>query len=210
VVRKDNKRKRDDVDDDEDDDLRSGRLVQDRGSPNADSNQSDGAANKRYELYAQHNIAAIQLAHYGDGPEVEVGGSIKGLSDEKLMEKYTEVADAVSNCGGVYVSFTNTEKNEILGVYDAVFGAAGSPTDPQEVRSVVMRTVLLVKNQRVAYNGLSSKSLARWINNRHRLHGRRGPRVVEEFELAVMGELLLCVFDKDEVCEIRQALRTKD
>jgi hypothetical protein len=99
------------------------------------------------------------------------------------------------------VTFTN-EKNTALLVFDEVFKLYARrenqwDADQLEQRTA-MRTVLLLRGK-PAYGNLKSKTLLRWHRNKGRRRGRRGPRVVEAFESAVLAQIVLAVNDKDEV-----------
>jgi hypothetical protein len=173
------------------------------GSGVTPSDEESSNANAQYELFAAAWVAEQQLEEFGGGDADAPFEDIEGKSNAQLLQQFPSVCELYDEISDV-VTFTKEEKNAALSMFDEVFKLYGRREIPWgegelELRTA-MRTVLLLR-EKPAYKSLKSKTLLRWHRNKGRQLGKRGPRVVEDFERVVLAEIVLAVYDKDQVCQ---------
>lgn len=108
------------------------------------------------------------------------------------------VLTALSKIPSKYVIFSEDDKNNVTALYKVV-KVVVLERDYKNARIVAAEATKQILQDSSYYSNISTRTIIRWVDTEHVVSAKPGRKIIEDFENEVWGNLMLCIFEKNEI-----------
>jgi hypothetical protein len=101
---------------------------------------------------------------------------------------------ALSNIPAKYIIYSQDDKKNVTALYNVVKVVA----DERDYKNANLVAAVILEGKSYCAN-LSARTIMRWVTTENVVSARPGRKISEDFENEVWGNLMLCIFEKNDV-----------
>jgi hypothetical protein len=125
------------------------------------------------------------------------GDLIQNLAEVDMLYD-PRVLTALSKIPSKYVIFSEDDKNNVTALYKVV-KVVVLERDYKNARIVAAEATKQILQDSTYYSNISTRTIIRWVDTEHVVSAKPGRKIIEDFENEVWGNLMLCIFEKNEI-----------
>ncbi len=126
---------------------------------------------------------------------------LPNLGEEEILFD-PRVLLALSNIPAKYVIYSQDDKKNVTALYNIV-KVVVDERDYKNAKIVAALNTKQILEGKSYYANLSARTIMRWVTTENVVSAKPGRKISEDFENEVWGNLMLCIFEKNDlqVCE---------
>jgi hypothetical protein len=122
---------------------------------------------------------------------------LHNLGEEEILLD-PRVLLELSTIPAKYVIYSQDDKKNVTALYN-VIKVVADERDYKNVNLVAAATTKQILEGKSYYANLSTRTIMRWVSTENTVSARPGRKISEDFENEVWGNLMLCIFEKNDV-----------
>jgi hypothetical protein len=115
---------------------------------------------------------------------------------------HVRVIESVSLLPKRNIIFTDDEKEHVLRILDVISSVVRELPEDHDIHKdyTIFELTKIALKQHPVYSELVDSNIERWNENREKIKKKPGRKINSDFEAAVWGKMLICEFEKVQVC----------
>ena len=107
------------------------------------------------------------------------------------------VLDMVSKLKGKYIIFGDEDQNSVVALFEVVRDVALN-REYVKLEKIASKITAKILSEINYYSTIKARTILRWYSMKEKIDKKSGPKIIEKFESEIWGNLMLCIFEKNQ------------
>ena len=107
------------------------------------------------------------------------------------------VLDMVSKLKGKYIIFGDEDQNSVVALFEVVRDVALN-REYVKLEKIASKITAKILSEINYYSTIKARTILRWYSMEEKIDKKSGPKIIENFESEIWGNLMLCIFEKNQ------------
>ena len=143
----------------------------------------------------------INSGEYIEDENKNDDSNLEDGNDEDLalneIENDDEVVDKVSKLKGKYIIFGDEDQNSVVALFEVVRDVARN-REYVKFEKIAAKITAKILSEINYYSTIKARTILRWYSVKDKVDKKSGPKIIENFESEIWGNLMLCIFEKEQ------------